>query len=419
MRYINLADAGETVSFREAVLRGIGRSRGLFFPARLPEHVIAHYRELSLVELSTEVLAPLVEPDVPRAALQEILKKAFDFPLPIVDVPGNRSAIELFHGPSLAFKDFGARFLAGVLGHFAVDRPLTVLTATSGDTGAAVAHAFFRTPHVRVVVLYPDGAISPLQEKLFCTLGENVTTVRVSGDFDACQSLVKQAFADSDFKEQQGLISANSINVARLIAQICYYGYASLRFSDPVTIAVPSGNFGNVTAGLMARAMGFPIRHLIAATNENDTVPRFMEQGEWSPNATVPTLSNAMDVANPNNFARVLHLDRNHGQKLHDAVSAVYIPEQEATKTVARLHKAGYLTEPHGAIGYTALDRVTDGPAAFLGTAHPAKFAEAVEGIIGESVQIPATLARYADRPVLSETIAPEAGLLRDILVET
>ena len=261
--------------------------------------------------------------------------------------------------------------------------------------------------------------ISTLQEKLFCTLGENVTTVRVRGDFDACQSLVKQAFADTDFKEQNGLISANSINVARLIAQICYYGYASLRFARPVTIAVPSGNFGNVTAGLMARAMGFPIAHLIAATNENDTVPRFMEQGTWAPNATVPTLSNAMDVANPNNFARVLHLDKAHGQKLHEAVSSVHIPEEEATRTVARLHQSGYLTEPHGAIGYTALDSVSDGPCAFLGTAHPAKFADAVEKITGQPPDVPPRLAEYADRPLLSQTIPPESDLLRKILVES
>ncbi|MGD9264375.1 MAG: threonine synthase, partial [Lysobacterales bacterium] len=330
-------------------------------------------------------------------------------------------ALELFHGPSLAFKDFGARFMAQCLGVFSRGDKVTILTATSGDTGAAVALAFHGQPGIEVVVLYPRGKVSPLQEKLFCTLGGNVRTLAVEDDFDACQDLVKQSFEDRELVQALGLNSANSINVARLLAQVCYYFEAVARLpagTQPV-FAVPSGNFGNVTAGLMAYVIGLPASRVIAATNVNDTVPRYFRSNRWDPRPTVATLTNAMDISQPNNFPRVLEMERNHGLDLRKLLTSFAIDDSQTRAAVSALDQAGYLADPHSALAWRALSDRLEGheTGVFLCTAHPAKFKETIEDTLGREVELPAALEQVAKRRVLSEVIPADFNALRDVLM--
>jgi threonine synthase len=309
LQLINIRHPTERVSFKQAVLQGLGRDQGLYFPRKfeqIPD--LSDLLQEAFIPRSVAVLHHLIGDEVTESTLQSMVSAAFDFPVETSVLDHQTRALELFHGPSLAFKDFGARFMANCLAEFHDGGPMTILTATSGDTGAAVAHAYMGQPGINVVILYPNGKISPLQEKLFCTLGGNVHTIAVNSDFDTCQQLVKQCFEDEQLKLDLGLNSANSINIARLLAQVCYYFEAGAAVSDVenMVLSVPSGNFGNVTAGLIARAIGLPYKRIIAATNLNDTVPRFLASGEWDPNPTVTTISNAMDVSLPNNFPRVL-----------------------------------------------------------------------------------------------------------------
>ena len=362
MRDINRAYSIEKVDFQTAVLTGLGRNQGLYFPEKIPKlEDIDTLLAQNFVERSSNILQLLIGDNLSTTQLRRLISTAFNFPLELKKVTDSVYALELFHGPSLAFKDFGARFLAQCLKTFADNQAMTILTATSGDTGAAVAHAFYGLSNVRVVILYPKGRISPLQEKLFCTLGENIHTLAIESDFDACQALVKQAFADPALRKPLALNSANSINVARLLAQVCYYFEAVARFREhsggsasPV-ITVPSGNFGNITAGLIARAMGLPIKRLVAATNENDTVPRFLESGQWDPQATVATMTNAMDVARPNNFPRVLKLAQDHAQEFNGAIYARQVSELATRSGIEQLYSHGYLADPHSALAWSAL----------------------------------------------------------------
>ncbi len=304
MNLYNLLHHAEDVNFAMAVRKGLGTDRGLFFPADIPElKNIDELLEMPFVARSSRILHSWLRDEISEAATAQMVERAFNFALPVTRIDSTLSVLELFHGPTLAFKDFGARFMAQCLGHLAAGDEITILTATSGDTGAAVAHAFYRIPGIRVVVLYPDQRISPLQEKLFCTLGENIYTVAVAGDFDVCQDMVKKAFVD-DRLQKLHLNSANSINISRLLAQICYYFEAMASVEDPrnTVVAVPSGNFGNLAAGLLARAMGLPVKRFIAATNSNDTVVRYLQTGRWKPEKAVLTSSNAMDVSEPNNW---------------------------------------------------------------------------------------------------------------------
>ncbi|MGD9021695.1 MAG: threonine synthase, partial [Lysobacterales bacterium] len=342
MRYVNIRERQQEVSFAEAVVKGLGTGRGLFFPRKLPPLAdLPKLLEMDFVSRSTHILEHLSgEQD-----LGDRVSAAFNFPLPLVQVSEHIFALELFHGPSLAFKDFGARFMAQCLGVFSRGDKVTILTATSGDTGAAVALAFHGQPGIEVVVLYPRGKVSPLQEKLFCTLGGNVRTLAVEDDFDACQDLVKQSFEDRELVQALGLNSANSINVARLLAQVCYYFEAVARLpagTQPV-FAVPSGNFGNVTAGLMAYVIGLPASRVIAATNVNDTVPRYFRSNRWDPRPTVATLTNAMDISQPNNFPRVLEMERNHGLDLRKLLTSFAIDDSQTRAAVSALDEAGYL----------------------------------------------------------------------------
>ncbi len=433
MKFYNLKENDEQVSFAGAVKQGLGKNQGLFFPTTMPKFDnIEALLAMPLVERSVKILLPFVEEDLNEKELTDIVTDAFNFPAQMQPITNDRAILELFHGPTLAFKDFGARFMAKCLQTFVAKdakasgqkKPLTILTATSGDTGAAVAHAFHGIDNIRVVIMYPKGKISLLQEKMFTTLGDNIETLCVDGDFDDCQALVKQSFDDNELATTIGLNSANSINISRLLAQICYYFEAVAQISrakknlGDIVFSIPSGNFGNLTAGLFAKAMGLPIKRFIAATNLNDTVPRYLETGEWTPNTTVATISNAMDVSNPNNWPRVEHMLKS-GIVEEGSVSSVSIDEEQTQSTVIQLSKLGYISEPHAAVAYKALQyNAEEGEfGVFLGTAHPAKFKDVVESILGQPLGLPKELADCAGEPILSKDMSSEFADLRAYLL--
>ena len=360
MKLYNIKENDEQVSFGQAVRQGLGRNQGLFFPSELPkfDEIDALLAE-DFVPRSSKILSALIGDELPKEQIDQLVDAAFQFPAPINQVKDGVYALELFHGPTLAFKDFGGRFMAQSLAAVSDGGQITILTATSGDTGAAVAHAFYGMEDINVVILYPKGKISPLQEKLFCTLGKNIHTVAIDGDFDACQALVKDAFDDAELRKEIGLNSANSINISRLMAQICYYFEAASQLTkeqrENLVISVPSGNFGNLTAGLLAKALGLPVKRFIAATNENDTVPRYLETGQWDPKPTVATTSNAMDVSQPNNWPRIEELCQLKGWGL-DALGKGKVSDEQSAESVRDLKDQGYLCEPHGAIAYRLLE---------------------------------------------------------------
>lgn len=426
MKFYNLKENSEQVSFAQAVKQGLGKQQGLFFPEAIPAFDnIDELLKLPLVERCIKVLEPFVSEDLNTEQLTQVITNAFYFPAPVVDVTENVASLELFHGPTLAFKDFGARFMAQCLQQFTEGKKITILTATSGDTGAAVAHAFHGIENIDVVILYPKGKISLLQEKMFTTLGGNIRTIAVNSDFDACQALVKNAFDDEELKTAIGLNSANSINISRLLAQICYYFEAVAQLKEKqgddlkdVVFSIPSGNFGNLTAGLLAKALGLPITRFVAATNANDTVPRYLKTGEWSPNDTVATISNAMDVSNPNNWPRVEHMLKT-GIVPNDCVSSVSIDEEQTQMTVRKLSSLGYTSEPHAAVAYKALTQGLSEEefGVFLGTAHPAKFKEVVESILGQPLALPKELADCASEKILSTEMDADFSQLREYLL--
>ncbi|AYA41179.1 threonine synthase [Xenorhabdus nematophila] len=426
MKLYNLKDSSEQVSFSQAVKQGLGKQQGLFFPQDLPEFSrdeIDELLKLDFVSRSQKILSAFIGDEIPAEQLMTRVKNAFAFPVPVTKVEDDIASLELYHGPTLAFKDFGGRFMAQILAQIAGEQPVTILTATSGDTGAAVAHAFYGLDNVQVVILYPEGKISPLQEKLFCTLGGNIHTVAINGDFDACQALVKQAFDDDELKCALHLNSANSINISRLLAQICYYFEAVAQIPaekrEQLVISVPSGNFGNLTAGLLAKSLGLPVKRFIAATNVNDTVPRYLAQGEWQPSQTIATLSNAMDVSQPNNWPRIEELFKRKGWALSELANGV-VDDETTQSTVCELAGKGYISEPHAAIAYRILrDQLQDGEyGLFLGTAHPAKFRESVEATLGQSLPLPEELAERADLALLSHFLPAEFSTLREFLME-
>ena len=425
MKLYNLKDHNEQVSFAQAVKQGLGKQQGLFFPLDLPEFELTEIDrllEMDFVTRSSRILSAFIGDEISEEQLYQRVKNAFAFPAPLAKVEEDVACLELFHGPTLAFKDFGGRFMAQILTEVSGDQPVTILTATSGDTGAAVAHAFHGLKNVRVVILYPRGKISPLQEKLFCTLGNNIHTVAIDGDFDECQALVKQAFDDEELKTALHLNSANSINISRLLAQICYYFEAVAQLPqearNQLVVSVPSGNFGDLTAGLLAKSLGLPVKRFIAATNANDTVPRFLGNGEWTPNKTVATLSNAMDVSQPNNWPRVEELYRRKIWQLKDLGYAA-VSDQTTEETMRELAKKGYISEPHAAIAYRALrDQLQEGEfGLFIGTAHPAKFKESVEAILGQSLPLPKELADRAELALLSHDLSADFSELRKFLM--
>ena len=424
MNLYNIKHPEEQVNFAQAVRQGLGKDQGLFFPENIP-HLsnIDELLALSLVERSQKILGALIGEEIPQAQLAQMVHNAFTFPAPVVKVEDNIYALELFHGPTLAFKDFGGRFMAQALATVRGDGKITILTATSGDTGAAVAHAFYGLENIDVVILYPKGKISPLQEKLFCTLGGNIRTIAIHADFDACQALVKQAFDDAELRQAIGLNSANSINISRLLAQVCYYFEAAAQLSkeqrENLVVSVPSGNFGNLTAGLIAKTLGLPIKRFIAATNANDTVPRYLRSGNWSPNATVATLSNAMDVSRPNNWPRVEELFKRNGWALNELHSAA-ISDAQTEDTLRAMNQLGYLCEPHGAVAYEVLKQdLQEGETGlFLCTAHPAKFKESVERILDLTLPLPEALDKHNKLPLLSDEMENDFAQLRAYLLK-
>lgn len=427
MKLYNIKHPEERVSFSQAVVQGLGKDQGLFFPEKIPTFSPAEVQqllELPFVARSTAILAAFIGDEFSPAQIQEFVSNAFNFAVPVSKVDDDIHCLELWHGPTLAFKDFGGRFMAQVLGALAAKQgKITILTATSGDTGAAVAHAFYNVPNIEVVVLYPEGRISELQEKLFCTLGGNIKTIAIKGDFDACQALVKRAFDDQEVKARVGLNSANSINISRLLAQISYYWEAVAQLqaqgAKEVVVSVPSGNFGNLTAGLIAKAMGLPVKRFIASTNANDTVPRYLATGTWDPAKTKATLSNAMDVSKPNNWPRIEELFKVQGWALTDLASGS-VSDATTAQTIKTLKEQGFLSEPHGAVGYRVLrDNLQAGETGvFLGTAHPAKFKQEVENIVGYDIGLPAELAAWADKELLSEHFADDYEQLKKFLLE-
>lgn len=426
MKFYNLKDHHQQVSFIQALTQGLGKQQGLFFPLELPvleSTEVDHLLKQDFVTRSSRILSAFIGDEITPEIMQKKVKAAFTFPAPLTTISEKIAILELFHGPTLAFKDFGARFMAQMLATVATDKPVTILTATSGDTGAAVAHAFYGLQNVRVVILYPRGKISSLQEKLFCTLGGNIDTVAIDGDFDACQTLVKQSFDDTEIRQKVNLNSANSINISRLLAQICYYFEAVAQCPqearEQLVIAVPSGNFGNLTAGLLAKSLGLPIKRFIAATNANDTVPRFLSSGKWQINPTVATLSNAMDVSAPNNWPRVEELFRRKKWSLQDLAYGA-VSDKTTQDAMRELATLGYISEPHAAIAYQVLREKLhqDEFGLFLATAHPAKFKESVESILQQQLPLPKALASRVNLPLLSHYLPVDYAKLRAFLLQ-
>ncbi len=425
MQFYNIKDENEQVTFSDAITKGIGTAGGLYFPHSLP-----HFDDMQallnkdFVTRSAHIVSTMLGDEMPTGVIGRCIKSAFNFPIQLKQISDTIFALELFHGPTLAFKDFGARFMAQMLAEINKNstnqKPIRIITATSGDTGAAVAHSFYGVPNLEVAILYPYQRISDLQEKMFCTMGGNIHTFAVKGDFDACQALVKQCLQDKDLTNRYRLNSANSINISRVLAQSLYYFEAVAQMGREChAISVPSGNFGNLTAGLFARQMGLPVQSFIAATNTNDTVPRYLESGNWAPNDTIATLSNAMDVSQPNNWPRVEEIFARNNENLHDVVRGVSVFEAETKHAMRELKDLGYLADPHSAIAYKALkDTLKPSESGvFLCTAHPAKFKQSVEDIVGIDVPLPSEIAAVADKPVLSAVIENDFEVLKTNLL--
>ena len=410
MQYYSTNHNTRNVTLREAVVKGLAADRGLFMPERIPTLPNAFFKNicnLSLQEISYVVANTLFGDDIDSSVLKNIVYDTLNFDIPLIHVNGDIYSLELFHGPTAAFKDVGARFMARLLGHFTNDDAsgmVNVLVATSGDTGSAVANGFLGVDGVRVFVLYPEGKVSKIQEAQFTTLGQNITAIEVNGTFDDCQRLVKSAFMDEELNAAMNLSSANSINVARFLPQMFYYFHAYAQMlqrgqaDKDIVMAVPSGNFGNITAGLIAKRMGLPIKRFIAANNRNDIFFQYLLTGKYEPRASVATIANAMDVGDPSNFARVLDLYGNSHKRICADISGCSYTDEQISETLAETYRQhGYLLDPHGAVAYRSLlEGMRMGEAGiFIETAHPAKFKGTVESIIGDSVAVPEKLERF------------------------
>lgn len=409
MRFYSTNNHELKVDLKQAVTQGLAPDNGLYMPEEirpLPQKFFDELPDLTFQEMATRVASHLLGGDVPETDLRRIVAHTIQFDAPLVQIEDNIFALELFHGPTMAFKDFGARFMSQLLGYFAKqqDREIVILVATSGDTGSAVANGFLGVDGTKVIVLYPSGKVSEIQEKQFTTLGKNVTALEVSGTFDDCQAMVKKAFLDDELRARYFLTSANSINIARLIPQSFYYFYAYAqlaRKNKPVVFAVPSGNFGNLTGGLLAMRMGLPLDTFVAATNINDVVPAYLKHASFNPQPSQQTISNAMDVGNPSNFVRMLDLLGGDHKVVAAAIRGYSFTDEETRAAMRHVHAtAQYVMDPHGAVGYLGLKKFlsTDEKntiGIFLETAHPAKFKDVVEETLGSSLEIPATLRKF------------------------
>ncbi len=424
MRLVSTRNPRARATFTQAVQAGTAPDGGLYVPEPLPcFRDVDHLLDLGFAERSTEILVRMLGEEFSREELEGVVASAFDFPLPLVPLSPRLHVLELFHGPTLAFKDFGARFLARMLALVTAKEGAglrTVLTATSGDTGAAAAHALWHVRGLRAVVLYPKGRISPLQEKLFTTLGDNVVTYAVEGTFDDCQALVKGCFADRDLATRLKLTSANSINIARILAQSLYYfeACAQLRarsFRDDPVFCVPSGNFGNLYAGLLAKEMGLPVRGFIAATNANRVVPEHLETGTYTPRKAQATLSNAMDVGDPSNWERIRHLHGDALDRLRSALRWGSLDEAGTRRALWELHSMDYTADPHTAVAFGVLQEKLGlrECGVILSTAHPAKFQEVLQQSMNQAIPLPPALEAVKDKAVLSETIPADLEALK------
>lgn len=401
MQYFSTHNAGETADFKTATIWGQAPDKGLYFPEKVPPFNWSELRKLDKAELAFRVMQPYAGNTIPEQALRSIAAETVAFDFPLVQVTDDIFSLELFHGPTLAFKDVGARFMSRCLGYFNKGnaRKVTVLVATSGDTGGAVANGFENVEGIDVIILYPEEKVSPVQELQLTTCGSNITALRVAGTFDDCQAMVKQAFLDAELNGKYQLTSANSINVARWLPQQLYYCFALQQwpYATPPVISVPSGNFGNICAGMMAWASGMPVAHFIAACNVNDVVPRFLLGETYDPQPATATISNAMDVGNPSNFVRIMELFLQDKRKLQTMLSGYTVTDATTRHTIARVYRAyGYMLDPHGAVGFSALESYLSlhpgQKGIFLETAHPVKFPEVVEEETGSSLAIPAAL---------------------------
>jgi threonine synthase len=411
------------------VLEGLAPDSGLFMPERIPlipPEQVHSFRQKSFAEISQEIAIALFGEDLRETEIADITRTAINFDTPVTRLEKDIYALELFHGPTLAFKDVGARFMARMLGHFTVglDREVNVLVATSGDTGSAVASGFWNVEGIRVYILYPSGGVSELQEKQLTTLGGNITALEIAGTFDDCQRMAKQAFRDPALTGKLILTSANSINLARLLPQSFYYfnAWARLPEEKEFFISVPSGNFGNLTAGLVAGRMGLPVRHFIVATNINDVVPEYLRTGVYRPRPSIQTIANAMDVGNPSNFARIMDLFDNSYDRISRAMTAFTYTDGQLREAIGDVHaRCGYIMDPHGAAGYLALKEfgIVNGliPGVFCETAHPGKFSDTVGQVIGSKVEIPDRLKKSSEAEKVSTLLSAEFEQFREFLL--
>lgn len=435
MHYYSTSNRELKYGLKEALLKGLAPDRGLFMPSAFPilsrDRLLA-IREMNLTEIAVELSDLLFGNDIPLSELRPLVEEAVNFDTPLVKVEEDLFALELFHGPTCAFKDVGARFLSRMLAYFTseLDGEIHVLVATSGDTGSAVANGFYGVPGIRVHVLYPSGLVTPLQEKQFTTLGGNISALEVKGTFDDCQRLVKEAFMDAELTGRMTLTSANSINLARFLPQAFYYfrAWAQITSEYPeetsdLFFSVPSGNYGNMTAGLVAREMGLPIHTFISANNINDVVPSYLLTGEYKPRPSTATIANAMDVGDPSNFVRILDLFNHKHEWIKEHIKGYSYSDREIREIIKKVaDNTGYLCDPHGATGYQAakdyMDKNPGHKGIFLETAHPAKFKESVEEVMGKPVEIPERLAEFDKREKQSLIIGTEYEGFKDYLLQ-
>lgn len=432
MKFYSLNKQSPAVDFKEATIRGLAPDKGLYFPEYIPllsKELLENIGRIDNATIAYEVIREYAADVIPPEDLGRIAKEAIDFEIPLVQVDNNISSLELFHGPTLAFKDVGARFMSRCLGYFAKERnqKVVVLVATSGDTGGAVANGFYNVDGVEVVILYPSGKVSSVQEKQLTTLGSNIHALEVKGNFDDCQRMVKEAFADKELNERLFLTSANSINIARWLPQQFYYLLAWKQWDDksnPPVIAVPSGNFGNICAGIMAYKSGMPVRHFIAACNANDTVPEFFRTGKYEAKKAVPTISNAMDVGDPSNFVRIQKIFSDDIADMKKMISSCSISDEETRNILKTVfEEKRYLMDTHGAVAYLALQRyLENNPGSkgiFLETAHPVKFYDVVEPIIGQRVPIPELVQQQLKKEKSAVLMNAESSLLKEYLLHS
>ncbi len=430
MRYYSTKNKSAYYSLRDAVLKGLPDDNGLFMPEyipALPQHFLNDLSQFSLGDIALEISKQFFTDDLPSSIITELVEKSITFDAPLRKLDDKKYVLELFHGPTLAFKDFGARFMAQLMAYLVKGetKKLTILVATSGDTGSAVASGFLGVEGIEVIILYPSKKVSELQEKQLTTSGQNITALEVEGTFDDCQRLVKSAFLDTDLTSKYKLTSANSINISRLIPQSFYFVYAYGRMPDktePIVFAVPSGNFGNLTAGLIAKKMGLPVHHFIAATNINDIFPNYLSSGSFEPTASKQTISNAMDVGDPSNFWRILDLYEDSLSKIkNDITGYSFDDDQTAMAMKEVLKKYDYLPDPHGAVGFLGLQeyqkQFPNTRGIFLETAHPAKFADVVEHILNIKVELPEQLKSLLNKEKQAKMMTTDFGAFKEYLL--